>query len=71
MKPSRPGPTNPPVARYRLGNNAGQKQPDVLDDEGVAIPILENWETLPDGRVKGAVYGRKVCLGRPFAWRCC
>jgi hypothetical protein len=23
------------------------------------IPILENWEVLPDGRVKGAVYGRK------------
>ncbi len=22
------------------------------------IPILENWETLPDGRVKGAVYGQ-------------
>lgn len=50
MNPRRPGPGG--VNRGRGGGASGGGSSE-------SIPILENWEVLPDGRVKGAVYGRK------------
>jgi hypothetical protein len=49
--PKRPAPYGANGARGGGGNT-----PPPVDE---SIPILENWEVLPDGRIKGAVYGRK------------
>lgn len=44
MNPRRPGPG---------GNNRPRGGPSGSSPRVDTIPILENWEVLPDGRVKG------------------
>jgi len=48
MNPRRPG-----------GGGNNRPKPSGGSPRLADMPILENWEVLPDGRVKGAVYGRK------------
>lgn len=56
--PKRPAPYGANGARNAGGGGGRDLSPPRAPvDE--SVPILENWEVLPDGRIKGAVYGRK------------
>ena len=45
--------------RHGGSRNGGSNKASPPSHSGVELPTLENWEVLGDGRVKGAVFGRR------------